>query len=185
MNNMNWKLISSKYLFKDNWLTMRADRCEKPDGKIIDPYYVYEFPDWVTAVAITKENEVIMVRQYRHALGKTILEIPGGCVDATDQNMEAAVARELLEETGYQFESFEFLGNTSANPSTNNNIMHMFLAIGGVRVKEQQLDDGEDIEVLLLSVDEVKQLIRTNQLLQSMHTTALMYALEKMGELNY
>jgi 8-oxo-dGTP pyrophosphatase MutT (NUDIX family) len=185
MNNMNWKLLSSKYLFNDTWLTMRSDRCEKPDGKIIDPYYVYEFPDWVTAVALTKENKIIMVRQYRHALGKTLLEIPGGCVDATDESFEKAIARELLEETGYEFESFEFLGNTSANPSTNNNIMYMYLAKGGVKVKEQQLDEGEDIEVLLLSIDEVKQLIRENKLMQSMHVTALLYALEKMGELKY
>ncbi|MBX9785482.1 MAG: NUDIX hydrolase [Chitinophagaceae bacterium] len=182
---MNWKLLSSKYLFKDNWLTMRADTCERPDGRIIEPYYVYEFPDWVTAVALTKENKILIVRQYRHALGQTILEIPGGCVDANDQNPEQAIARELLEETGYAFESYEFLCKTSANPSTNNNLMHVFLAKGGTKVKEQELDEAEDIEVLLYSVDEVKELIRTNQLLQSMHVTALLYALEKMGELKY
>jgi ADP-ribose pyrophosphatase len=182
---MNWKTLSSKYLFKDAWLTVRADRCEKPDGKIIDPYYVYEFPDWVTAVALTKENKVVLVRQYRHALGETLIEIPGGCVDATDVSMEQAIARELLEETGYQFGSFELLGKTSANPSTNSNIMYMFLAKGGEKVREQQLDDGEDIEVLLLTIDEVKQLIRENKLMQSMHVTALLYALEKLDELKY
>lgn len=182
---MNWKLLSSNYLFKDTWLTMRADRCEKPDGKIIDPYYVYEFPNWVTAVALTKENKIIMVRQYRHALGETLMEIPGGCVDASDSSYEEAIARELLEETGYTFDSYELLGKTSANPSTNSNIMHMYLAKGGVLVKEQELDDGEDIEVHLLTIEEVKQLIRNNQLMQSMHVTALLYALEKLGELRY
>lgn len=182
---MNWKTLSSKYLFKDNWLTMRADTCERPDGKIIEPYYVYEFPDWVTAVALTKENKVVMVRQYRHALGETIIEIPGGCVDATDESLEKACARELLEETGYRFESFEFLCRTSANPSTNNNLMHIFLATGGEFVKEQQLDEAEDIEVLLFSIDEVKQLIRQNKLIQSMHVTALLYAFEKLGILKY
>lgn len=164
---------------------MRADSCERPDGKIIEPYYVYEFPDWVTAVALTTENKIVMVRQYRHALGETILEIPGGCVDAGDETLEKAVARELLEETGYQFSNFEFLCRTSANPSTNNNLMHIFLATGGERVKEQELDDAEDIEVLLFSIDEVKQLIRSNKLIQSMHVTALLYAFEKLGELKY
>ncbi len=182
---MNWKLLSSTYLFRDSWLTMRADRCEKPDGVIIDPYYVYEFPDWVTAVALTKENKIIMVRQYRHALGQTILEIPGGCVDDTDKNYEEAIARELLEETGYRFEKFEFLANTSANPSTNNNIMHVFLATGGEKVQEQKLDAGEDIEVLLMSIEEVKDLLRQNKLVQSMHVTALLYALNRLGELQY
>jgi ADP-ribose pyrophosphatase len=182
---LNWKTLSSKYLFKDNWLTMRADKCERPDGKIIEPYYVYEFPDWVTAVALTKENKIVFVKQYRHALGQTLLEIPGGCVDKTDDSFEKAVERELLEETGYQFETFELIGITSANPSTNNNLMHMYLARGGVKVQEQQLDGAEDIEVLLFSIDEVKQLIRENKLIQSMHVTALLYALEKIGELKY
>lgn len=182
---MNWKTLSSKYLFNDDWLTMRADTCERPDGKIIEPYYVYEFPDWVCAIALTKENKVVMVRQYRHALGQTLLELPGGCVDKTDASLEKAIARELLEETGYEFESFQFLCNTSANPSTNNNMMHVFLARGGALVKEQQLDEAEDIEVHLFSIVEVKQMIRENQLLQSMHVTGLLYGLEKLGELKY
>jgi len=182
---MNWKTLASKYLFTDNWLTLRVDKCELPDGKIVEPYYVYEFPDWVTAVALTTDQQIILVRQYRHALGQTILEIPGGCVDKTDVDYESACARELLEETGYQFEKIEFLCNTSANPSTNNNLMHVYLATGGVKVKEQQLDEAEDIEVLLCSIDEVKQLLRENKILQSMHVTALMYALEKIGELKY
>ena len=182
---MNWKKLESKYLFRDNWLTLRADRCERPDGKIIDPYYVYEFPDWVTAVAFTKENEIILIRQYRHALGETVIEIPGGCVDASDQNLEEACARELLEETGYRFEKMEYLCKTSANPSTNSNLMHIFLATGGEKIAEQKLDEAEDIEILLLSIDQVKQLLRSNQLLQSMHVTALLYGLSRIGELHY
>ncbi len=182
---MIWKTLSSNYLFKDNWLTMRADVCEKPDGKIVEPYYVYEFTDWVTAVALTKENQVILVKQYRHALGEVCIEIPGGCVDAGDSDYTAACARELLEETGYRFEQFEFLSNTSANPSTNNNLMHIFLATGGEKVAEQQLDHGEDIEVLLLSIEEVKKLLRENKIIQSMHVTALFYAFERLGELKF
>lgn len=182
---MNWKTISSKYLFKRDWLTLREDVCERPDGKIIDPYYVYEFPEWVAALALTKDGKVIMVRQYRHALGETIMELPGGCVDASDASYEDAIARELLEETGYRFDKIEYLCKTSANPSTNNNLLRAYLATGGEKVTEQKLDDGEDIEVHLLSIDEVKQLIRENKLMQSMHTTALFFGLEKLGELKY
>ena len=72
-----------------------------------------------------------MVRQYRHANEQTIIEIPGGCVDDTDPSHQDAIARELLEETGYAFKSYEYLGKISPNPSTNNNWMHMFLATGG------------------------------------------------------
>lgn len=182
---MNWKLLSSEYLFNDLWFKVRKDICETPKGKIVDPYYVYEFPNWVTAVPVTEDGKIIMVRQYRHALGETCIEIPGGCVDADDSNFEVAIARELLEETGYSFSSYEYLGPTSANPSTNNNLMHMFLAKGGKKVGEQQLDHNEEIELELLSVEEVKVLLKENKIIQSMHVTCLLYALEKLNELRY
>ena len=183
--SMMWQTNESKYLFKDTWMTVRADTCTKPDGKIVTPYYVYEFPDWVTAFAITKEGKVIMEKQYRHALGQVHYEIPGGCVDKSDVSFQAAVERELLEETGYKFDHIEFIGNTSANPSTNANMMHLFLATGGEYVQKPELDEGEDIEVHLFTIDEVKELVRSNQIIQSMHVTCILYALERLGLLKY
>jgi 8-oxo-dGTP pyrophosphatase MutT (NUDIX family) len=182
---MNWKTLHSEYLFKDLWFTVRKDTCERPDGKLVTPYYVYEFPTWVTAIALTREGRIIFEKQYRHALGLTMFEIPGGCVDPSDPSLEAAVARELKEETGYVFDNYEYLGKTSANPSTHNNWMHFYLATGGVRLADPELDDNEDIEVHLFSVDEVKRMLRNNEIVQSMHVTALFYALERMGALRY
>ena len=131
---MNWKLLKSEYLFKDLWFTVRKDTCERSGGQIVDPYYVYEFPEWVTAVAITKEGKFIFERQYRHAAGLTMLEIPGGCVDPGDQNLQAAISRELKEETGYTFKEYTYLGKTSANrlgllvvsPSTNRSTIRKY-----------------------------------------------------------
>lgn len=180
---MKWKILSSEYLFNDLWFKVRKDKCETPGGKIVDPYYVYEFPTWVTALPVTDDGRIIMVKQYRHALGEVCLELPGGCVDDTDKNFEEGIARELLEETGYSFSSYEYLGKISANPSTNNNLMHMFLARGGKKIADQQLDHNEEIEVELVSVEELKQLIRENKIIQSMHVTCIIYALEKMGEI--
>jgi hypothetical protein len=57
-------------LFKDLRFKVRKDTCRRQDGTIISPYYVYEFPTWVNAVALTEDNKIIMVRQYRHALGE-------------------------------------------------------------------------------------------------------------------
>jgi 8-oxo-dGTP pyrophosphatase MutT (NUDIX family) len=182
---MDWKILSSDYLFKDTWFTVRKDVCEKPDGKIVSPYYVYEFPTWVSAVAITETEEVVMVRQYRHAIEETILEIPGGCVDDTDPSLQSAIARELMEETGYEFSAYEYLGKISPNPSTNNNWMHMFIATGGKKVKEQFLDHNEEIEVVLLSMEELKQLLNDHKILQAMHVTTIMYALKKLGEIRW
>jgi len=182
---MNWKILSSEYLFNDLWFKVRKDKCITPQGKIVDPYYVYEFPTWVTAVALTEDGKVVLEKQYRHALGETCIEIPGGCVDDTDSSLEEAIKRELLEETGYRFSSYEYLGKISANPSTNSNLMHMYLAKGGKKVALQELDHNEEIEIDLVSIDELKQMLRENKIVQAMHVTCIMYALERMGELKY
>ena len=178
---MKWRILQSEYLFSDLWFRVRRDRCETPSGKIVEPYYVYEFPTWVTAVAITREGKVIMERQYRHALGEVCLEIPGGCVDDSDPDLESAIRRELLEETGYVFDEVEYLGKISANPSTNNNLMHMFLATGGERQGAQQLDHNEEIDLELISLDELKALLDNNGIIQAMHASCIFYALKKLG----
>ncbi len=181
MNRMDWKTISSDYLFKDMWFTVRRDTCERPDGKIVTPYYVYEFPEWVCALAFTKDGRVVLERQYRHGIGETAFELPGGCVDKEDSNLEAAIGRELLEETGYEFEEFHYLGKTCANPSTNNNWMHLYIAKGGTKSAKQHLDENEDIEVHLFTVDELKSLIDQGKIIQSMHVTACYLAFKKLG----
>ena len=183
--NLVWKTISSSYVLKDTWATIRKDACILPNGAKIDSYYVYEFPDWVTAFALTRDGKVILEKQYRHALGRTDIETPGGCIDKSDASPDAAIARELLEETGYQFTHFQKLGITSANPSTNNNVMHMYLATGGKKIAEQNFDPGEDLEVFLADIVVVKQMIRENKIIQSMHVTCIFLALEKLGELHF
>jgi 8-oxo-dGTP pyrophosphatase MutT (NUDIX family) len=185
MKELKWKTLSSEYLFNDRWFKVRKERCEMPGGNIVDPYYIYDFTTWVGALAITEEGRVVMVRQYRHAIGETGMEIPGGCVDDTDKTNEEAIARELLEETGYTFSSYEYLGRISPNTSTNSNVLHMFLAKGGKKTGEQNLDAGEEIEVVLMSITELKQLLRENKITQAMHVSCILYALEKMGELKY
>ena len=182
---MKWKILSSEYLFNDTWLKARKDRCERPDGKIIDPYYVIEYPEWTTALALTKDNNVLLVRQYRHALGVECMEIPGGCIDPADVSQEAAIRREFLEETGFAFETAHFLGTTSPNPSTNSNLMHMFLLTGGHKVQEQDLDANEEIEVLEVTLPALKKLLLENKIVQSMHVTTIVYGLLKLGELEF
>ena len=185
MKDLSWKTLSSEYLYKDTWFTIRKETAERQDGQIVTPYYVYEFPTLVTALALTEDGKVILERQYRHALGLTNYEIPGGCVDDTDASLEAAIQRELLEETGYTFEKYEYLGRTSSNPSTNDNWMHMYLATGGRKVQAQQLDHNEEIEIYLFTIDELKQMLRENQIIQSMHVTAIFYGLARLGHLQY
>ena len=183
MIDLKWKTLSSEKLFDDLWFKVRKEKCETASGKIVDPYYVYDFPTWVTCFALTEEGKVIMEKQYRHAAGEICWEIPGGCVDDSDASLEAAVRRELLEETGFEFSTYEYLGKTSANPSTNSNWMHMFLATGGKKIANQQLDPNEEIVVELFTMEEFKEMFRHNQFIQSMHVTCMLYALMRLGEL--
>ncbi len=182
---MKWKTLSSEYLFNDRWFKVRREVCETPEGKIVSPYYVYDFPTWVGAVPVTEDGKIIMIRQYRHALGETCIEIPGGCVDDSDADNKEAIARELLEETGYTFSEYKYLGRISPNPSTNSNLLHMFLAKGGKKIAEQQLDENEEIEIVLLTFDELKQLLRDNKIVQAMHVSCILYALLELNELNF
>jgi len=173
---MKWKVLSSTYLVKAPWAVLRKDVCEMPNGHLVPEYYVLEYPNWVNIVAFTKENEIILVRQYRHGAGKEFLEIPGGVIDEGEDALTAA-AREMMEETGYRFEQMEKLVDLYPNPATSTNITTTFIARGGVKINEQALDDQEEIEVILASVNEVKQLLRENKIGQALHAAALFYAL--------
>jgi 8-oxo-dGTP pyrophosphatase MutT (NUDIX family) len=153
-----------------------------PDGRIVDQYYVLEYPNWVNAVAITEDNKVLMVRQYRHAAGIVSLEIPGGVIDG-DESPEHAIRRELLEETGYQFDDIEEMSAVYANPSTANNKTFAFLARGGKKVQGQSLDEHEELVVEEYTIEELKQLLMDNKIMQALHCTAIFYALMKLGEL--
>lgn len=182
---MKWKTLSSEYLYRENWFTVRKEKCEKPDGKIVDPYYVFEFPEWATAFPLTQEGKVVLVRQYRHALGEICIELPGGCIDDTDDSPEAGIRRELLEETGFAFEQVHNLGVISANPSTNNNLMHMFIATGGRKIADQVLDHNEEIEVFEVTIEELQELVEERKILQSMHLSTIFYALRYLDKLQY
>lgn len=180
MSHLNWEKLSSKYLVRENWATLRVDSCKMPDGTIIPDYYVLEYPDWVNAIALTGDGKVILVRQYRHAAEEVILELPGGCIEA-NETPEEALRREMLEETGYVFNEIEFLSTVYGNPATANNKTYCYLATGGKKVAEQKLDKGEEIDIELVSPEKLKELVLKNQFGQALHTSGIFYALVKMG----
>jgi 8-oxo-dGTP pyrophosphatase MutT (NUDIX family) len=179
---MEWKILSSEYLTNRPYFTARKDKCITPEGKIIPEYYLVELALTVCALALTENNEVVMCKQYRHPVGKTLLEIPGGFVDE-NENPDKAIARELLEETGYEFSSCEYLGEVTANPGVLSNYTRLYLATGGKVAAAQKLDANEDIKVKLMPLDELIDLVLQNNIPQSLHTNCIFYALLKLGKL--
>jgi ADP-ribose pyrophosphatase len=178
---MNWKTLSSKYLSKHIYFTAREDKCQIPDGTVVDPYFVVELPPSVCAMPVTENNEVVLVRQYRHAIGETILEIPGGFIDP-GEDMGKAVARELLEETGYEFTSYDYLGKITANPGLLDNYTYLYLARGGKKTSSQQLDHNEDIETLTIPLEEFRAMLHNNEIVQSLHMACVYYAFNKIDQ---
>jgi ADP-ribose pyrophosphatase len=179
---MNWKTLSSKYLNKHVYFTARQDRCEMPDGKFVDPYFVVELPTSVCALAVTENNEAILVEQYRHPVKETLLEIPGGFVD-TGEPSDKAIARELLEETGYAFTDIHFVGRIAANPGVLDNYTDLYLALGGRKTAAQQLDHNEEIAIKLFPLEEVRRMLLRNEIKQSLHATCMFYAFNKLDSL--
>jgi len=176
-----YKTFAKEYINKHQYFTARKDGYQTPEGKIVDPYFVVELPVSVCAVAITQNNEVVLVEQYRHPIGETILEIPGGFID-DGESPATAIARELLEETGFSFDQYIELGKTAANPGVLNNYTYLFLATGGKKIAGQSLDANEEISIHYKPIDEVRKLLQENKIVQAMHALCMFYAFEYLDK---
>lgn len=173
MDPKKWEVISSEYLFRRPWLTARRDHVRLPNGNENKEYYVLEYPDWVNVVARTKGGDFLMIRQYRHGLGRTCFELVAGVIDPEDASPEDAARRELLEETGFGGGNWHLLCTLSANASAMNNICHCFLAEGVEHVSTQHLEPTEDIEVHLLTEAQVHQLLEGDEIKQALMAAPL------------
>ncbi len=179
----NWEKIDSREVVDCNILRVRRDRSRSPRTGAVHDVHILEMPDWINVVPVTPEGKVVLIRQFRHGMEETKLEIPGGAVEVGEANPMEAARRELLEETGYAAETLVSLGSVAPNPAIQNNRCSSFLAMGAVPVGGQQLDDGEDIEVEEVQFRSIPELIRDGTINHSLVVVAF-YLLERYLETN-
>ena len=174
-----WRVLSSRQLHSDPRLSLRADVCETVDGARLDPYYVIESPDVVIALVVTTEDEIVLVRQYRHGYGMATLELPAGGMDP-GEDPEAAGLRELREETGYGGGRIERLRSWSINPPRYTARLHAVLVRDAVVTGGRLNDPAERIEVVLWPRARVRELLSAPEFVHAAHAAVLASALHRI-----
>lgn len=162
-----WKIISSKRDELIKFFKLRTDRAVSPRTNIPHDFYVLESAGWINVIPLTPEEDVILIRQYRHGIQGFTLEIPGGIIEAED-SPEGAAVRELYEETGYRAKEMISLGSVHANPAILNNICYTYLAKDVYQAGKQELDDKEDIEIVIKPLAEIPRLIKEGEITHSL-----------------
>jgi 8-oxo-dGTP pyrophosphatase MutT (NUDIX family) len=176
-----WKKTDTSVVAENRIFRLRRDRVVNPRNEKHLDAFVLECPDWVNVIALTHEEDVVLVRQFRHGVERLALEIPGGVVDPGEAPADAAL-RELLEETGYAPDRLESLGFVDAQPGYQDNRCHTFLALGVKRVAEPELDAGEDIEVVKVPRTALADLVRSGEISHSLVIAAFhLFALHQGG----
>jgi ADP-ribose pyrophosphatase len=170
----DWQVLSSRQAFSSPWIRIRQDAVRLPNGLELDDYYVVEQFDFVKIFAATRDNRVIFVRQYKHGIGRVVLELPAGFIEH-GEDPTAAAARELREETGYSGDLRRVAGWV-VDPTRTATIEHLYF--GRVTLAgHQRLDDTEDIEVVLTPAADIPELIRSGELEAVTSIAAALYCL--------
>lgn len=167
-----WKILDSEYLLRHQYMTLRKDKVELNNGHIVNDYFVIEKANWINVIAITEEGKFVFERQYRHGARVINYELPAGIIEEGEEPIEAA-KRELLEETGYSGGEWVEYNRAYPNPSSMTNMNYTFLAKGVRKEKEQNLEVTENIEVLFLSIEEVKKLLLSSQVIEGIQQAPL------------
>lgn len=166
-----WKILESKYIRP----RFRVDKVELASGQVIDAI-TFEFRSWANVLALTKDQQVVVIRQYRHGVQEVLREFPGGVVEDGEDPREGAM-RELREETGYTAAEFIEVGRFYPNPALQTNTMYFYLALGAERVEGQHLDAAEEIDVELLPLDELIDQARRGEFRHALQLAGLFHTL--------
>lgn len=167
MPQENWELVSERVVSDHRIFKLEEHRYRLLPENEEHNFVVLDCPDWINVVAVTPDQQVVLIRQYRYGVKNVTLEIPGGMVDRGEDPAMAA-ARELLEETGYAGDAIETLGVVWPNPAFQNNRCFSYLVRNAHRVAEPTPDEHERIEVELHPLTTVPELIRSGAIRHSL-----------------
>ena len=160
-----WEILSSEYLLESKWINVRKDKVRMPKGVELDDFYILEYPDWINVIAITEEGDFVLERQYRHGTQTVEYEICAGVIEKGEEPLTAA-QRELYEETGFGGGEWSLYCVTAPNPAAMTNRNYTFLAKAVKQISSQHLERTEDIDVIVVSREEVKQILKDGKMMQ-------------------
>lgn len=153
-----WTLLHEQDISPNPWFPLVKHTVRLANGNVIDDYYFSPMGDVVQVLALTKNNEVVLVKQYKHALGEILLELPGGMQQKNRSIIESAL-NELEEETGIKATAGQLisLGKVANNPTKLKQVTHGFILFNAEFNSVQKQDSTEDIQVIIMPAPEVLQ----------------------------
>ena len=178
MHSLEEKLVERRTVYCGKILTVNVDRVSLPDGMQATREVVLH-AGAAAIVAVDDSGDVLLVEQYRYAVGSALLEIPAGKMDAGEDPMECA-RRELGEEAGVKARNWEMLGSFFTSPGFSSEVIHVFMATGlePVDPGEARADDDELLRVLRVPLAGVRDLITSGLVRDAKTVAGLLLALE-------
>ncbi len=168
-----WRKLSSRPMADFRVFSVRQERKVSPRNGEDHDFFVIDSANWVNVIALTADARMVLVEQYRHGSETVELEIPGGVMDAADASPESTGCRELLEETGYEGEKPQIIGQVFPNPAIMSNICFTVFTRNCHYVKPVHFDNSEDIATRLVPLAQVPELVASGQIRHALIVAAL------------
>lgn len=182
MEKPGWRLRASRYVVDSPYMRLRSDEVELPDGTIVRDYYVRESRGFVTILALTDEDRVVLVRQYRYGADSIHLELPAGMLLDEEAPRDCAL-RELAEETGYHVERCELAGEYLPEPVRSAARAYVYIGTGARLAGPPRLDVTEHLEVELAALPRFRAMLEDGTIDAGASIAAGYLALDKLGRL--